>query len=205
MKITGIIPVKRFERGKSRLAGVLPDAERAELARSLFLHVLRVALASDGLDEILVATDGNEVAALAEAWGARVLRDPPAERLGDVVDAAIRHVASSADAALVLMGDLPRLEVGDVDATLSLLHEADLVLAPDLRDLGTNALAMRTAKLLPTSFGHADSFRRHRQASLTKTRVAVHRSLGLGFDVDTDRDFRQLTERVDEIVPARLA
>jgi len=200
MKTIGIIPVKRFARGKSRLASLLDDCERAELARTLFCHVLSVALESGVLDEVLVVTDGADVEALATAHGARVLRDPPASHLGDVrlghvVDAAIDHVARSADAVLILMGDLPQLEVSDVRATLTLLEGADLVLAPDLRGEGTNALAMRTSMRTrtptPTAFGHADSFVRHRLLH-ARSRIAVVRSVGLGFDVDTELDWQRL-------------
>jgi 2-phospho-L-lactate guanylyltransferase len=208
MKTVGIIPVKSFERGKSRLAEVLPDAERMELARALFLHVLAVARGSGALDEILVATDGDDVAALAGVHGARVLRDPPlGARLGDVVDAAIADVAGSTDAVLVLMGDLPRLVAIDVSTTIGLLADADLVLAPDLRDEGTNALAMRTPRThrpVRTAFGHAASFARHRLLC-AKDRVAVHRSEGLGFDVDTARDWRLFRGGDEELERSRRA
>ena len=188
MKTIGIVPVKSFQRGKSRLAPFLRDSERAELARALFLHVLDVAQGSAALDEILVVTDGDDVAALAHERGASVLRDPPlGARLGDVVDVAIGHVAGSADAVLVLMGDLPRLARSDVSALVGLLADADVVLAPDLRDEDTNALAMRTADVMRTAFGHGASFARHRLLS-ARARMTVHRNKNLGFNVDTEHN-----------------
>src|SRR5262249_59480259 len=58
-----VIPVKGFERGKSRLSGVLEGSARAALARRLFEHVLDAAVAA--VDRVLVATDSDEVAAAA--------------------------------------------------------------------------------------------------------------------------------------------
>lgn len=205
MKTVGIVPVKSFARAKSRLGSVLRDDERAQLTRALFLHVLSVARESGVLDRIVVATDGDEVSTLALAHGADVLRDPQrvgSVPLGEVIDAAIDHVAADADAVLVLMSDLPLLTVADVTAMVDALSGADLVLAPDHREEGTNALVVRTARLggaTHTAFGHADSFARH-CAIDPGASIAVHRTPGLGFDVDTANDWRSLTGGDDEAV-----
>jgi 2-phospho-L-lactate guanylyltransferase len=200
MKTVGIIPVKSFARAKSRLSRVLRDDERADLAHSFFLHVLQVAEASAAFARVLVVTDGDDVAELALARGADVLRDPTfrgASCLGDVVDAAIGHVVGEADAVFVTMGDLPLLEVSDVSLALASLANVDLVLAPDHREEGTNALALRTtvaSRATRTAFGRPDSFARH-CAMVPPGRLTVHRSRGLAFDVDTTQDLLRLEQR----------
>jgi 2-phospho-L-lactate guanylyltransferase (CobY/MobA/RfbA family) len=89
------------------------------------------------------------------------------------------------------MGDLPHVDVDDVRAIATTLLRVDVVIAPDLRDEGTNALGARVGAMPRTCFGHGDSFARHLEAS-RNLRVAVHRSAGLGFDVDTQRDWERL-------------
>lgn len=72
--VWAIVPAKSLQRGKSRLRPVLDDRDRTHFARALLEHVLDV-LAACELDGLLVATDGDDVAALAAARGAHVLRD----------------------------------------------------------------------------------------------------------------------------------
>src|SRR5690606_9522197 len=52
-----LVPVKAFERGKSRLSPVLSDEARAAFARALFDHVLDVLTRARTVEGVLVATD----------------------------------------------------------------------------------------------------------------------------------------------------
>ncbi|MFI5296621.1 MAG: 2-phospho-L-lactate guanylyltransferase [Polyangiales bacterium] len=191
MKTVALLPAKRFSRGKSRLAGVLDDDARAELGRALFTHVLRAAKESGAFDELFVVTDGADVTEVATRFGATLLADPPSTHLGEIVDSAIARIISRADVVVVLMGDLPTLTTDDVRTLVRGSMNAELVVAPDARDEGTNALAMRLSAIARTQLGHADSFARH-LALAGQLRVAVQRSPGLGFDVDTVRDWERL-------------
>ena len=52
-----LIPVKGFERGKSRLAEVLEPEQREAFSRELFEHVVRVLQASPSVDGVAVVSD----------------------------------------------------------------------------------------------------------------------------------------------------
>src|SRR5690606_219360 len=111
---------------------------------ALFDHVLDVVARSRAVEGVIVATDSLGVAAAARVRGAHALLDSVGPKtLASVVDAGLSVLAvRGARGALVLMADLPLLEVGDVHAVLSLLeeHTAVLVRAHDGRH--TNALAL---------------------------------------------------------------
>jgi len=167
-----LIPIKGFERGKSRLTPRLGASERSALARSMFDHVLGLCLSSPRLAGTLVATDSPEIARLASARGALALADPPAAaeprgaRLALVIDAGLAALRErSAAAALVLMADLPRIGAADVAELLQTLEGCDVVLASDSRGRCTNALGLRLgeATRFPTAFGDADSLVVHEQ------------------------------------------
>ncbi len=196
MSIWAVVPVNDFVAAKSRLASALDDDARAKLARALCQHVLRVLCASPAVDGVLVLTPSSEVARLARARGAEVSMDPDGERapLGPLVDAALARLdARGARAAIVLMSDLPRLLPGDVSALAAGLEGADVVVAPDRHELGTNALALHLRGRSATCFGHADSFARHMaSASAAGLRVAVCRSSSLALDVDLPDDLELL-------------
>ncbi len=193
MKPWAVVPAKSFAGAKSRLYHLSPQS-RAALAQALFERVIAILEASDQLAGILVATNGDGVAAQARQRGCEVICDPvrPDDRdsnsgqLARVVDAALsslhhRHVR----AALVIMADLPLLTVDDITDLVTAMRRGEVVIAPDRNDMGTNALGLVPTLAMPTCFGHEDSFLRHCVAATERgLSIRVQRSPGLGFDVD---------------------
>jgi 2-phospho-L-lactate guanylyltransferase len=192
--VWALVPVKSFARAKSRLAGVLGPAERETLARSMFEHVLGVLASSEEIGGVTVVTDGDDVAELGRSLGALVVRDAASPPLGAIVDAALADLGDrGAGGALVLMSDLPLLAAGDVQGLVAAMRGLDVVVAPDLRDEGTNALGLTPPGRLRTSFGTRDSARRHALgAEAAGLRAGIHRSRGIAFDIDEPEDLGQL-------------
>jgi 2-phospho-L-lactate guanylyltransferase len=189
-----LVPAKCFDRGKSRLAPVLADAERAVFARGLFDHVLSVLTGCGLLEEVLVATDCTEVAEAARAHGAAVRMDEVPARLSAVVDAGLADLAArGAGAAVVFMADLPRLAASDVHAVLAALASADVVVVPDVHRRHTNALALAPPGRLPTCFGAPESFADHCAAARAAgLRLAIVDNERIAFDVDGPADHAHL-------------
>lgn len=184
--IAALIPIKQFTRGKSRLsAHVQPDA-RARLAEGMFLTVLAAAQAA--FDAVFVITGGADVAAVAEAHGARVVADPPDVRgLAAVVDAGLRATqAAGARTAVVLMADLPQVGASDLVALRALAERHAMVAAPDHRGCHTNALALTPPTLIATCFGHPQSLREHLRLGGPDAVVMHNRALSLDVDVEAD-------------------
>jgi 2-phospho-L-lactate guanylyltransferase len=195
-----LVPVKSFARGKSRLAPALSDGARAAFARRLFDHVVTTLAASRTLAGILVATDDEAVADAARAHGAQARLDPPAPsplRLSDVIDAGLADLAArGAGAALVLMADLPRLTVADVDALVTRLATYHVVAVRADDGCHTNALGLAPPSVLPTAFGRPDSFDAHvTTAAAAGLRVAVLDNARIAFDVDAPADHARLLAR----------
>lgn len=190
-----VIPAKRFARAKTRLRGVLDGPRRGVLARGMFERVMDACAECRELSGTLVATDGDDVAALGVARGAAVLRDTgaSARSLSSVIDHALAAVAArGATHALVIMADLPWLRGQDVRELLAQLRRADLVLAPDRSRRGTSALGVRLNLLklgVRTRFGHPDSLQRHVAEAnrLHATRSIVHNPR-VAFDIDAPDD-----------------
>jgi 2-phospho-L-lactate guanylyltransferase len=191
-----VVPCKTLARGKSRLRPVFDDDARASFARGLLEHVLRV-LSQSELDGVLVATDGDDVAAIATAYGAHVRRDRGEGSLAAVVDQALEDVeARGARAALVLMADLPRIEPTDVVEVLRALEGRDVVLSCDHRGQHTNALAVAPPTAIRTCFGRKDSFAAHRAAARASgLALAIVDNERVAFDVDAPSDHARLTGR----------
>lgn len=202
-----VIPARSFPSAKSRLtAGLATDRSRAEIARALFDRAIATATRAASIDGVLVATDGDDVAAAARDHGATVLLDVQPAPFAAVIDRSLATLAArGAAAAVVIMADLPLLGPRHVDDLATALDDADLVLAPDRDQLGTNAIAVRLPALLATRFGHRDSFGRHlTAAAAANLRVAVVRAHGLAFDLDLPADLDELLAAVPTPEPEPL-
>lgn len=193
MRTWGVVPMKCFDRAKSRLAPVLTPKERADLAARFFERVVTSLLSTPDVVGVLVATDSDEVASAARALGAGAIMDRPEDRLAAVVDRALAALPRDADAALVSMADLPQACSEAYGEVLDALMAASVVVVPDLAGAGTNTLALRPPGVLATCFGHSDSLERHvaaaGMAGLLLARVAEPR---LAFDVDAPTDHGRL-------------
>jgi len=200
VKVWGLVPAKGFDRGKSRLRPALSDEARAAFARAVFDHVLGAALESGVLEGILVATDSPLVAEAARAHGPPIRvrsDDPGATTLAEVVDAGLHALAAlGAEAALVLMADLPRLTPADVrEVVLALADPApcDVALVRAEDGAHTNALALRAPARLRTAFGRPESFAMHVEAARAAgLRVAIVENPNIAFDVDGPEDHARI-------------
>jgi 2-phospho-L-lactate guanylyltransferase len=183
-----LIPARRFEDAKQRLAPVLDAARRAAFAAECLTHVIGAVRASGVAERIAVATDGESTARFAGDLGARVIRDPrDAEGLAAVVDHGFEVLGPGPLA--VVMADLPRLRPEEVRGLAAAFARAQLAIAPDHARRGTNALAVRAP--FRTCFGHADSFERHvRAAEAARLAIAVTEAPGLAEDVDFPDDYQ---------------
>jgi 2-phospho-L-lactate guanylyltransferase len=176
-----LVPVKAFGRAKVRLAEVLDAPERAALAREMAERVLRAT----GELPVAVVCDDDEVAAWAEAHGARVLWRPGLGLNGAVNDAVATVTAEGVPRVLVTHADLP-LATGYhelVDAPGD-----GVVLVPDRHDDGTNVASVPTGAGFEFAYGAA-SFARHcAEAERCGLPLTVVRPPRLTWDVDVPAD-----------------
>ncbi|MCS6801655.1 MAG: 2-phospho-L-lactate guanylyltransferase [Chloroflexota bacterium] len=190
--IVAVVPVKPFPSAKSRLAGVLSPADREALARGLFRHTLDVLLSASPIDRLVVV--GEPVAHPA------VLTIPdPTLGLNAAVAAGVA-AARNADAVLVVPADLPFLSPAAiaqlVERRAPIADVPHVVIAPDRRHDGTNALLLTPPTLLSPAFGPG-SFAAHRQAAAAAgALLAVHSDPAFAFDLDLPDDLAALPRQI---------
>lgn len=176
MTWTALIPLKGSGERKTRLAGRLNEAQRRALSHELFQHVASVLNRSSELSEVMILSDVRP-----DDWGGPLIFDE-----GRGLNAELQALASTfrSRRLLVIHADLPLVSTEDI-ATLLAGAEDGCAIAPDRRDSGTNAIALRDAAGFRFCFG-PDSFMRHHDAS--QGRACVVRRLGLSLDIDTPDD-----------------
>lgn len=195
--ITVIIPVKTLAGAKTRLASRLTPGERVGLARHLLAHVLSVVGGVKAVERCVVVSPDPEVLAIARVAGADcIVERDYCPRRGQNAALEQARAAIQSDrpgTILVLASDLPLLTENDI-AGMVARATADrmIVIGPDRRHVGTNALLVRSSETLSFCFGD-DSFQRHcQEAERCGLSVAEYYSQGIAFDLDYPADLIEL-------------
>lgn len=198
MTTWAIVPVKPLRRAKSRLSSVLSADERLALSRDMLNRVLAALAQVAEIERTLLVSRDSEAMALARQHGARTLSERPPIDLNQALQQATRvAVASGASAVLIAPADLPLVTADDLRQLVASAGPPPvIVLAPDRRQDGTNALLASPPGLIEYAFGPA-SLDRHRALGLAAgARILVCDRPGLALDLDLPEDlglFREAT------------
>lgn len=185
-----IVPHRGLDASKSRLSPVLSADERGDLAAHLLRRVLRIARQT--VPDVVVISPSEDLGELIEASGARLLVQRGMGLNAGLDQARAAAVAEGVETLVVLHGDLPELDVPDVQALIAAVpSEGGVAIAPDRGGSGTNGLALRPPAAIPFRFG-VDSFSAHQEAARTAgVQVAIVRRPSLAFDLDTPDDLSE--------------
>lgn len=191
MSTLALVPVKDLQTAKSRLSPALDLAARRQLVLEMLTRT--VAVLRPQVDGVVVVSPDADVLRLAREVGAGTFFH--AGRLNPALEAArLSSVSRGATRLLVALGDLPLLTTDDVRAVLS--GGADVVIAPDHAEQGTNLLFLVPPLAIPFQYG-AFSCQRHAQAARGRgLRVAYHRSPTSALDVDVPADLAAVPVRI---------
>ncbi|MEH3052725.1 MAG: 2-phospho-L-lactate guanylyltransferase [Patulibacter minatonensis] len=192
--VLAIVPVKRLDVAKSRLAEALGAPDRRALMLAMLADVLMNLRRSEGIARVVVVTDDREVRHRAIAEGAEVVPDHDS---GSHSAAALRGIAAAAapdDRVFLAPGDCPLLRVEELDELLT-TPQPSVVVIPDRHGLGTNALLLDPPDAIDPSFGE-DSRARHLELARAAGVDAVASVVpSLALDIDTADDLAALRAR----------
>lgn len=181
----GILPVKRLDRAKQRLAGIFDDRQRADLARALLEDALELCESTPFL-EWWVVTDDPEVSRLVSDRGLICMLDH-GTGLNDALELAIDVVAPGARSVTIIPCDVPLAWSGDLQDILDTGATSDLVVVPS-GDGGTNGLYLSPPDLIPPRFGDGSFLAHIAQAEAIGKRCSILALPRLELDIDTIED-----------------
>ncbi len=204
-----LVPLKSSDRAKSRLAEVLDTHRRRELFFSLAEQVILALSRSNSVDFVAVVTASREVAAFARGLGATPILQAADVGMSPAIELAMQSLQPlQPRRVLIVPGDLPLITAGAVDEICDAQLSSDhVVLVPDRRHEGTNAMLCSPPRMLAPRFG-TDSFARHLSLARASGVVAtVMESEELALDLDSVDDLTYLhslgTERLTDILAPR--
>jgi 2-phospho-L-lactate guanylyltransferase len=190
MTLCAIIPVKPLKRGKSRLAGIFSVEEREKLNKEMLIKMLKCLKKVPLIDFFIVISYDPATLAVAREMGAKTVLESKITNLNRALRKATAAAkAFNATQVLILPADLPLINESDIQKFIDLGEKSiSMIISPDHRQNGTNALLVNPISSIDYNFGEW-SFKKHiEQAERKKINVVVSNIESIMYDLDIPED-----------------
>ena len=191
-----LIPVKDPTHAKTRLAELLTEGERRQLAWAMFEDVTGAIANTRKPDRVVIVSSFTPAVARARELGWDVLVEESQISESASVDRASRLLSERGfDTVMRLPADLPLVRAEDIDELLSIeLASPGALLVPSREGTGTNAIIRTPATLFPSRFG-PNSLALHKQeAARAGVECVIVKNARIALDIDDPADVELLHE-----------
>lgn len=188
-----LVPVKNLSAAKQRLARVLDQPARTELAQTMLHDVVATIARWPHRPACALVSSDRFALELARQYDFEIIPDPSNPGETGAIEMATRLCASRGiDSTLVIPADIPLIQASELAQILAQAPGEGSVLAPAADGRGTNAAFRRPANLFPLRFGN-DSFKPHLAAAQATGKPCIVLALpGISVDVDHPEDLRRI-------------
>ena len=195
MSTVAIIPSKRSENAKQRLAPTVQLGHRRALVESMFADAMLAVSRVAAIDNIIVITSDPIASRIAAGHDAIVL-DDTAQSHSEAAQLGIsRALALGATRALLVPGDCPLVDPAELQHLIERpVPERSVLIVPDRHGEGTNALLLTPADAIPPAFGEGSRKRHTELATAQGATPEVVDVPSLALDIDTPEDLDELME-----------
>jgi 2-phospho-L-lactate guanylyltransferase len=201
-----LVPIKNTASAKQRLASVLDQPARTQLAQEMLTDVLTTLHDWKNRPKVGIVTSDPYTMKLAAEYRFEVIPDPDNPGETGAIEMATQICMERGEkSTLVIPADIPLIESWELEEIYKHAPAEGSVLVPAGDGRGTNAAFRRPANLFPLRFGN-DSFKPHHAAAQATGKPCVVLNLpGIAVDVDNPSDLRQLLSLPGETRGQRLA
>jgi 2-phospho-L-lactate/phosphoenolpyruvate guanylyltransferase len=195
LKIFAIVPVKSFEKAKSRFGSLLSTHERIRLSGMLLERTICTLKKTPSIQSILLVSADTRIKGIASRHGVTFLEELKEAGVNSAVRLADEFcISARADASLVLPTDLPLIVPEDIDIMCKTVLEKDssVILCPSYKFDGSNVLFRKPCNIIRTSYDK-NSYPNHVLAGIrsnANTRVLFLDRLMV--DIDTVNDIKKM-------------
>ncbi|HVI09927.1 MAG TPA: 2-phospho-L-lactate guanylyltransferase [Candidatus Binatia bacterium] len=200
-----LIPVKNLAGAKQRLASILDQPARTELAQNMLHDVVAEIAAWPQRPSCSLVTSDPFALNLARQYDFQTIPDPENPGETGAIEMATRFCAErGAGFTLVVPADIPLIRSAELRQIIQVAPVEGSVLVPAADGRGTNAALRRPADLFPLRFGN-DSFKPHLSAAkATGKPCVVLQFPGIALDVDNPEDLQKIAEQPGETRTQKL-
>ena len=199
MKATAVLPVKRFDAAKQRLAAGIDEERRRELAGAMLADVLEAIGEARAIERLIVVTGEPLAQELAAEAGAEVVPDPEDAGHVEAAQAGIaRAEVEGAERVILLAGDCPLLDPRELDRLLTGVPGRYVGIVPDRHGSGTNALLLSPPDAIVPAFGEGSRDRHVEAARRAEIPFGIEELPSIELDLDTPADVIALTRELEK-------
>jgi 2-phospho-L-lactate guanylyltransferase len=199
MDICAVVPVKKFERAKSRLSSLLDEDQRVELSRFLLQDTLNtLSLCSDLAKTIVVSSDPL-VKEITQNLGLECLIQLEDMGVNNAIRCADKFLSAKGNwVSIIIPCDLPLLLPKDIDGVCQAIPKKGpcIIVCPSYKFDGTNLLTRKPFNIITETRYDNNSFHGHLEASMkagANTKILL--SARLMIDLDTPADLQLILSK----------
>jgi 2-phospho-L-lactate/phosphoenolpyruvate guanylyltransferase len=195
---TAVLPVKRLDAAKQRLAAGLDETRRRQLAAAMVGDVLEAIGEARGVERLIVVSGDPVAQELASQAAAEVVPDPEDAGHVQAAQAGIaRAEVEGAERVVLLAGDCPLLDPRELDRLLTGVPGRYVGIVPDRDGSGTNALLLSPPDVIVPAFGEGSRDRHIEAAREAGVPFGVEELPSIELDLDTPADLIALTRELE--------
>ena len=187
MKTSVIIPVKTFQKSKTRLH--LSEEKTNKLCRLLLEEVIRTIHESKLIDKTIVVTNEEQISDIIEKYGCEKIKDEHETSVNDAVKLAEEYlVENEFTHSIVLPLDVPFFESDDLKKLLDFSENESVIVVPSRHFDGTNALLRTPINSMTPRYDEGSYSFQIESAETSNVKISVGLIYRLMLDIDNPED-----------------
>ena len=187
MKTSVIIPVKTFQKSKTRLH--LSEAKTKELCRLLLEEVIKTVSEVKIIDKIIVVTDEEQVLDIIEKYDCKQIQDKNETSVNDAVKLAEGFlIENKFTHSVVLPLDIPFFYSEDLEKLLNFSKNRSVVIVPSRHFDGTNALVRTPINSMEPRYDEGSHSFQIESAKKSNIKISIGLIYRLMLDIDNRDD-----------------
>jgi 2-phospho-L-lactate guanylyltransferase len=187
LKISVIIPVKTFQKSKTRLQ--LSEEETIKLCRLLLEEVIKTVSESKLIHKIIVVTNEDQVADIIEKYDCEKIQDVDEKSVNDAVGLADKYLLKNKFThSIVLPLDVPFFYSHDLEKLLNFSSEKSVIIVPSRHFDGTNALVRTPINSMSPRYDEGSHSFQIESAKNNNVKISIGLIYRLMLDIDSIED-----------------
>ena len=187
MKTSVIIPVKTFQKSKTRLQ--LSKEKTNKLCRLLLEEVIRTIHESKLIDKTIVVTNEEQISDIIEKYGCEKIKDEHETSVNDAVKLAEEYLLENEFThSIVLPLDVPFFESDDLKKLLDFSVNESVIVVPSRHFDGTNALLRTPINSMTPRYDEGSYSFQIESAKTSNVKISVGLIYRLMLDIDNPED-----------------
>lgn len=187
MKTSVIIPIKTFQKSKTRLQ--LSKEKTKELCILLLEEVIKTVSESGLIDKIIVVTNEDQVSNIIKKYDCKKIQEKEETSVNNAVKLAEKYlVEKEFTHSIVLPLDVPFFYSEDLEELLKFSSEKSVIIVPSRHFDGTNALVRAPINSMTPRYDEGSHSYQIESAKKDNVKISIGLIYRLMLDIDSSED-----------------